>query len=313
MATLRSRLADARRWGRSGGRIRAKAEPERDESGKGATVLSEHPPTAAPPAGGEPRDDAATLAAMGALAYILGDLLHEAAGHGLVCVATGGRAEMLTTVNFQCSENGRWMVAAGVLANLSAGLLLAAVLRWGRVASVRWRTFLWLAMVSNLFNVGGYPVYSGILNSGDLAFVIRGLEPAWLWRAGMALLGALLYWLFLRLAVALLPLAAGAPLAPRRAWRLSFIPYLAAGAAACLGGLFNPVGLVLVVTAAGASSFGSGLGLLAVAGQVEAPPQPGWTYPPPLAVGRQPWWLIAGVMVLAAFVAVLGPGLKLSS
>jgi len=54
-------------------------------------------------------DNALTLIAIGILAYIFGDMLHEAAGHGVACIAAGGNALILTTVNFQCSEMRRSM------------------------------------------------------------------------------------------------------------------------------------------------------------------------------------------------------------
>jgi len=75
-------------------------------------------------------DDALTLAASGILAYVSCDLLHEMAGHGGVCLTTGGRAITFSTVHFQC--NGGWQplnCAAGILLNITGGTLLWLALR----------------------------------------------------------------------------------------------------------------------------------------------------------------------------------------
>ena len=253
------------------------------------------------------KDDAPTLAAIGILAYVFADLLHEVGGHGLTCIATGAEPVLLTTLSFACSENGRLMVAAGTIANLVAGGLLALALRRLRGASVHLRYFLWLAMAFDLLNVGAYLVDSGATNTGDLAFVIRGLEPAGTWRIGLVVAGALAYYLGVLAVARGMRAVLGGDASPGRVWRLVWIPYLAAGLAACAGGLFNPIGIAFVVTAAAASSFGSGLGLLAMPRLVDGGAS-GETAEP---LVRRLDWIAVAAFVLLAFVALLGPGLPL--
>src|SRR5579863_3649162 len=45
--------------------------------------------------------------------------------------------------------------------------------------------FVLLAIAGNLFTGTGYFLFSGVLNFGDWAAVIRGLEPRWMWQLGL--------------------------------------------------------------------------------------------------------------------------------
>jgi hypothetical protein len=121
-------------------------------------------------------DDGLTLGALGTASYIACDLLHEVAGHGGVCIATGGRPLTFSSFHFQCL--GGWqplICAAGILVNLTAGILLWLVLRRVRQAPIEARCFLWFGMAYNLFTGWGYIVSSSITNSGDWANAFRGL------------------------------------------------------------------------------------------------------------------------------------------
>jgi hypothetical protein len=55
------------------------------------------------------------------------------------------------------------------------------------------RLFLYFFAFANLFLAFGYILYSGLINFGDLAAVIAGLRPAWLYRAALVIIGALGY------------------------------------------------------------------------------------------------------------------------
>jgi len=56
------------------------------------------------------------------------------------------------------------------------------------------RYFLVLNLAAALFTGTGYFLFSGVANFGDWAAVIAGLEPYWLWRVGLIVLGALTYY-----------------------------------------------------------------------------------------------------------------------
>jgi hypothetical protein len=99
-------------------------------------------------------------------ATVIADVIHEGLGHGGMCAATGGRPLALSTVHFECSADTRLVAAGGTLANLIFGALF-----WAAARSVKqtasWRYFFWLLMTFNLFQAGGYFLFSGIGNIGD--------------------------------------------------------------------------------------------------------------------------------------------------
>ena len=101
---------------------------------------------------------------------------------------------VLSTVHFQCSADTRLVAAGGTLANLIFGAVF-----WGAARAVKraatWRYFFWLLMTFNLFDAGGYFLFSGIGNFGDWAAVVAGWQPPWAWRVGLVALGTVAYFL----------------------------------------------------------------------------------------------------------------------
>jgi len=83
----------------------------------------------------------------------------------------------------------RLVAAGGTLVNLILGALF-----WGASQAIKqspsWRYFFWLLMTFNLFQAGGYFLFSGI---GDWAAVVAGWQPAWAWRLGLTVLGSVTY------------------------------------------------------------------------------------------------------------------------
>ena len=67
------------------------------------------------------KPDLLTLAAIAIAATVITNFLHEGLGHGGMCIATGGRPLVLSTVHFACSAEPRLVAAGGTLANLIFG------------------------------------------------------------------------------------------------------------------------------------------------------------------------------------------------
>jgi hypothetical protein len=86
--------------------------------------------------------------------------------------------------------------------------------------------------------------------------------------------------------------------------------YIAMGALAIVGGMFEPGGAFLVLISAAAGSLG-GASALAWGPQLLQNPHFGEPPEEPLQVPRDVRWIIAAALVALAFVAVLGPGLSL--
>lgn len=258
--------------------------------------------------------DLPTVIAIAALAYTIANVVHEGLGHGGATLLLGARPTMFNAIFFDYDESTvsragqRVIAAAGSLANLAVGLPLLALLP--RVRAPRWRYFLWLFAAVNLLTAFGYLLYSGIASIGDWTRVIDGFSPVPLYRAGMIVLGAVLY--FVVAPRLLMPpldpfLGRTHPARERRARTLSLVPYLAGGVALVLAGLLNPLGMRLVLISAAAAAFG-GTSLLAWYPPIPREPAPE-TPEPPLGIARSPVWMAAAAIVLLVFVFVLGPGI----
>jgi hypothetical protein len=254
---------------------------------------------------------------MAVVAYAIANVAHEGVGHAGACLAVGGRPVALSAVHFEGDLEGRppsarrWQAAGGTLANLALGLGCALLLRRGRGATPG-RYFLWLLAALNLLQAFGYWLFSGIGRLGDWAVVVDGFEPAWAWRLGLTVFGLLGYWftvvLFLRL---MLPFLGDGPDRLRRALTLTVVPYLAGGLLYVASGLPNPHGLRLVAISAAAASFGGASAFAWMAQLLRNtrayPPSAG----PGLALPPSRGWQVAGALIAALFVFVLGPSIRL--
>jgi hypothetical protein len=259
--------------------------------------------------------DALTLAAIAVLVYSLSTLAHEGLGHGGACVLLGGRLDHVSSVMCACDAAGlapwpvRLIGAAGTLADFLLGCTAWAVLQYHRPSSPPARFFWWLLMTATLLSAGGYLMVPTLIGFGDWISFLQGLEPHWLWRACLILLGVGISLRALLTAVRELEPFLGREGRRRTAARLTLIPYLTGGLISCAAGLLNPDGMILVGISAAAASFGGTAWLAWL---------PAWVRPEPPAkepasrfiVQRSPVWIAAGAVALALFVGVLGPSIR---
>lgn len=208
-------------------------------------------------------DDRFTLAAIGILAYMVANVLHECVGHGGTALLLGARHVVFSTVALDSSLDSKWIDAAGTLVNLAAAIPLWFVLRRAKLLSSHAYYFLLLTLAFNLFTGTGYFLFSGIIGIGDWAGVIQGLPFPLLWRTLMTAVGVVSYYTAMRLFARLLEPFLGSAEDPRpRSRRLCITPYISAGALATLGGLLNPAGIKLLFISALPSTLGANFGLL---------------------------------------------------
>jgi hypothetical protein len=267
-----------------------------------------------PPLREATKPDLLTIAAITVAAAVIADFSHEGLGHGGMCVATGGKPLVLSTVHFECSAETRLVAAGGTLANLIFGALFWVTARAVK-RSASWRYFFWLLMTFNLFSVGGYFLFSGIGNIGDWAAVVAGWQPAWAWRVGLAALGIGTYFfVFVPLSLRELRpfLGKDAKIRVRRARQLTVTPYLTAGVLACVAGALNPVGPLLILISAAAASFGGNSGLAWMWNLLYGPRIPSSEFQMP-EIERSRGWIIAAVVLAIGFIAGLGPGVRFHS
>jgi len=258
--------------------------------------------------------DLLTIAAIAIAATVITDFIHEGIGHGGMCAATGGQPLVLSTVHFECSADTRLVAAGGTLANLIFGALFWVAARAVR-QTASWRYFFWLVMTFNLFDAGGYFLFSGIGNFGDWAAVVAGRQPAWAWRVGLIALGTVTYFLlFVPFCLReLRPFLGKDPEnRVRRARSLTLTPYLTAGTLSCIAGALNPVGPLLILLSAAAASLGGKSGLAWMRTLLRGPLIPSSELQMP-EIKRSRGWMVAAVILATVFIAGLGPGVKLHS
>jgi hypothetical protein len=185
-------------------------------------------------------DSVLTQASMGLVAYISCDLLHEFAGHGSVCVVTGGRVASFSAFHFQCFGGWQALVsAAGILVNLVVGVCLLAWLAGEHGFSTSMRYFLTLAMAYNLFSGCGYILGSAFTNSGDWANVARLFAISSSLRAGILFLAAVVYGFSVVGVAKHLGRIYGSNIG--RMWPLVFVPYFSAALAALFAAAVNAI------------------------------------------------------------------------
>ena len=259
--------------------------------------------------------DLLTVGSIGILAYMLGNVLHEALGHGGACVLAGGKPLVLSSVDFECSLNTRLVTAGGTLINLGAGVAFFALGRFTNRSYPRLKYFCWISMAVNLFAATGYFLFSGIGGIGDWAVFIQGLRPQWAWRIALAIFGAGTYLLAARISLLeLRPLIGNhKEHRYRRAVRLASIPYFAGGILMCIAGSFNPQGMNLILISAAASTFGGTSGLMWFTQWLKHGTLISYGPPAESMMIPRSWPLIVASCAIAlAFIAVLGPSVRFS-
>lgn len=254
-------------------------------------------------------DDMVTVVAIGALAAILSNVLHEGVGHGMTALLTGAQSGVVSTVAWSSVYDSRLVEAGGTLANLLAGLLFWIALRAAGTASPWARYFLLLCCAYNLFTGTGYFLFSGVTNFGDWAQVIAGIYPHWLWRMLLVVLGAVSYYGAVRLVGTGLVRYVGVPRVQQsRLRKLTMAPYFTAVLLASGAALLNPLGLQLLWQSALPATMGGQSGLLWLQYYIPKATAPKRT---PESLGRNYRWIAAAVVLGAVYIAVLGPGLTL--
>jgi hypothetical protein len=238
-----------------------------------------------------------TLGAIAAVAFIVACVAHEAIGHGGMCLAVGGRITLLTSVYFRCTNGGPLTDAAGPVMNLIVGAACWSLARNRPLAS-RSRLFFVLAMAFNLFWGAAYLIFSAVTNTGDWAFVLRdlSLEPRWLWRLLMGVLGVGMYVLSARAVGTHVP--PGTPLL----WS-----YLVSGLVSCVAALFFTGAVLPALREAARESLGAAVGLLFVAYRSSKQAYPS-SSPSLVLVAHSNGWLLFSALVTILFFLVLGRG-----
>jgi hypothetical protein len=263
--------------------------------------------------------DLLTLVCVSALAYVVAVALHEHAGHAAACLALGGRIKELGAFYVDCDNamlsdgEVRLVALAGpALSLLTGALSLKLLARLPSDAHIA-QYFTWLLATVALLAATGYLLFSGISGVGDLGATPEGafynVEPEWLWRASITLMGAGLYILVALISLRQLEQRIPGFGAPRIAYvrRMMLIAYASGAIASILIGLLNPHGLYIVLASAVASSLGATSALLWM---------PQWLSPTRTGDGSgfgfaRDWrWIAVALAVVLLYGTILGPTLR---
>ena len=247
-----------------------------------------------------------TIISMAVLAIAISSALHEGIGHGLTAWLRGDIPTELTSNHLSDLRPDRLVDAAGTLVNLAFGTLtMFAAYLAGRRSNLRY--FLWLLGCFNLMDGAGYFLFSGILGLGDWQEVIAGLPHSIALRIGMSLFGVLLYRIVVKIMARVLE-----PFCPDKTeYRALYntvgrLPYYAACAFYSLAGVFDPLGLRLLVLSTIPAAFGGNSGLMWADRFL---PKSSTNTGRPLIVSRQPVWWVAATVVGIVYILFLGRGI----
>jgi len=256
-------------------------------------------------------DDTLSICAISIVAGILTNVLHEGVGHGLTALLTGANSGVLTTVAWSSAFDSRLVAAGGTLANLAAALVFWLALCSAKHASLPVRYFLLITCAYNLFTGTGYFFFSGVTNFGDWAAVISGLNPHWLWRLLLVVVGASSYFAAAVVVGIGLVRYVGIPRhEQRRLRRVTFVPYFSAILLATVAGLLNPLGIQLLWQSALPATAGGQSGLLWLQHYIPRQMEPKGS-PGQLALSYL--WIGTAAILGVVYVVVLGRGITLRS
>jgi hypothetical protein len=236
---------------------------------------------------------------------------HEIGGHAAICALQGGHVATVGAFYVECDGlaglGNVFVACAGVFAN--ALLAIATYCFWRRAVRDITRITLWLVWVSEAFVASGYFLFSGVTGYGDLGIGNGGslstFGLTWPVQLVEIVTGVASYILLVRAAIRALNVMLGEGPETRNARSLiAHVYYASAGAAAVLVGLLNPVGIVITVMSAAASSFGGLAGFISIGYAVGK-----YGEAKPIYLGRNLAIVAAGVAVSASFALILGPSL----
>ena len=259
----------------------------------------------------KPVADWLTVVAIAAIAISLNVAFHEGV-HAITCVAVGSHLSEYSALYVSCESSttlqGKIVDGSAPIYNLLAGLLLWTLVCKSKKLSPETWFFLWLFMLMNLLYGAGYWMFSGIGNIGDMAAVIHGWQPAWLWRVLMTIVGSGMFMFFIWLALREFGKRVGGEPTEQiqRANKISLLSYFTALGVVVIAGFFSPPGFLSLPVTAGIFAVLGGLSPLVWMMQWFRASYFTKTVRPPLEIHRMWLWIGAALIVLFLYFFVLG-------
>ena len=234
----------------------------------------------------------------------------EVVGHDAIALATGTNSGLLTAVAWSSETDSKLVAAGGTLVNLAAGMVFWTVLRGTQKRSMTTRYFLLISMAFNLFDGTGYFFFSGSTDFGDWARVIEGMQPHWMWRLALFIIGVATYYVSVILVGQGYVRDLGVHLEDSaRLRKLSLVPYISAIVIVGLAGLLNPISKALVWQSALPATAGAHSGLLWFRYYVPKKTAPRFS---PDSIERSYSWIGTATASALVYIIVLGHGVTLT-
>jgi hypothetical protein len=259
----------------------------------------------------------ATIVSIALPAFALEPVAHEIIGHAVTAWLTGAKVILISSTAMQTQGGGRLVPASGPLANLFFGALAYFVIRrMPRFSAARF--FLLIFAFANLFLGTGYILYSGVINFGDSAYVIAGLQPAWLYRLALIVFGA---WGF-RFSIGLaardtLGLIRNGSLLREDVGRTVYPSCLAGALLYFVASIFNPVSLSLILYDGLSMAGGIAFGFLLIPRVVDrlaskvVPPASSGGLANRAEIPFSAAWVAIGAISAVLFIVFLGHGIRI--
>ena len=249
------------------------------------------------------KDDLATAAAIGLLAYLSADVAHHVFGHGVACLALGGKINSLSSVFVNCTLRGAVIDLAGPTANLVLGLAALALVAARRHFPRSLSLFLLLTAAFNLFWFELQLVFGAATRTDDWAWPIHYYGIPNIVRYGMIAIGALGYWFTVGAIGARLDFSSRS-----RARYVVTSAWVAAGAIACITAAFDHHPSAAILQHAAPQSLLLSIGLLFTPSVSSTHTSDEWAF----VITRSWYWITAAAIASVLSVLFLGPGLAIS-
>jgi hypothetical protein len=250
-------------------------------------------------------DHSGTVIAAGVLAATLAAVCHETLGHGLGCIAVGGRITLLTSIWFRCEGATSLTDAGGSITSLAGGIMAILFLLSFKIRSAVVRLILILFGGISLFWFAAQLIDHPIVNRDDWAFIARRMQWPWVWRPIMVGIGVAGYAAAVRLMFAVLRRKC----APGR--KAIWLSYAAATVSAVIAGLMWNAAPLTSAKEAFLTLGIAPLGLLYANRMAdrEMPADTSETSDPRSPLPRSWTWIFVSMVVFGMFLAVQGRGL----
>jgi hypothetical protein len=223
----------------------------------------------------------------------------------------GGNKAVQTSMPVWASK---FVLIAGALFNAIAGVVALILLARLRKASNLSKYALWLFGTISLLTAAGYLLFSGVSGVGDFGTtsgLFHGVQPEWLVRVVLTVVGAASYALVIIVTLRRIDQLIGGEGEERvfRAQMLSLTSYLAGSIFLLLVGSLNPHGLEIMLQGALAYGFG---GTSALAWMMQCLSRNKVLSVEPLIVTRSWPWIVVSLVIVVAYGLIFGPTIYVS-